>query len=547
MSITNWNNLLSYLQLLGFAIIAVALSFSNFFMSFGMFWLGGSVILQLVSDAYHKVPHASRWRQFTSNTTAVALTVIFILPLLGLLWTSNMGYALWDIRMKLPLLVLPLLVSLANPLTQGQFRALIGLFIIAVVVAVMWCLQVYWLGSPEIDRDVRSISVFISHVRFSLLIALALALLVRFAHQTAQGRILITLCSVRSLYFIYIIGSITGFVAITALLVWALLRYILQLQSARMRLGGLGALVVLVAALIGFLYGSYSRYFDVESQSLTTLESHTTRGEAYDHSLGFPLIENGNYVMTYVARNELNEAWNNRSAVYPDSLDGRGHVLSGTLVRYLASKGLRKDMDGVMALSDEDVRAIEFGIPTCIEPQQIGLQRRLNRIFFEWSNYRAGGDPNGHSVMQRLEFWKTGWWIISDNCLTGVGTGDVKDAFRSAYAINNSPLDEAYRLRAHNQYLTMWITYGLFGFCAFLIVTFLPLISGGVRNPLVVIIVMLVALSFLTEDTLESQAGVMFMAFFYVLFTAKRALSLQELRRPKSKVKPLSLDAQEHI
>jgi O-antigen ligase len=204
-------------------------------------------------------------------------------------------------------------------------------------------------------------------------------------------------------------------------------------------------------------------------------------------------------------------------------------------------------MDGVMALSDEDVRAIEFGIPTCVEPKQIGLQRRLNRIFFEWSNYRAGGDPNGHSVMQRLEFWKTGWWIISENSLTGVGTGDVKDAFKSAYAINNSPLDEAYRLRAHNQYLTMWITYGLFGFCAFLIITFLPLLSGGARNPLVVIIVMLVALSFLTEDTLESQAGVMFMAFFYVLFTAKRALSLEELRRPKSKVKPLSLDAQEHI
>jgi O-antigen ligase len=458
-----------------------------------------------------------------------------------------MGYALWDIRMKLPLLVLPLLVSLANPLTQGQFRALVGLFIIAVVVAVMWCLQVYWLGSPEIDRDVRSISVFISHVRFSLLIALALALLVRFAHQTAQGRILITLCAIPSLYFIYIIGSITGFVAITALLVWALLRYILQLQSARMRLGGLGALVVLVAALFGFLYGSYARYFDVESQSLTTLESHTTRGEAYDHSLGFPLIENGNYVMTYVARNELNEAWNIRSVVHPDSLDGRGHVLSGTLLRYLASKGLRKDMDGVMALSDEDVRAIEFGIPTCVEPKQIGLQRRLNRIFFEWSNYRAGGDPNGHSVMQRLEFWKTGWWIISENSLTGVGTGDVKDAFKNAYATNNSPLDDAYRLRAHNQYLTMWITYGLFGFCAFLIVTFLPLLSGGARNPLVVIIVMLVALSFLTEDTLESQAGVMFMAFFYVLFTAKRALSLEELRRPKSKVKPLSLDAQEHI
>jgi hypothetical protein len=470
----------------------------------------------------------------------VALSLLFLLSLIGLLWTTNTQYALWDIRMKLPLLVLPLIISLANPLTQGQFRALIGLFIIAVLVAVMWCLQVYWIGSPEIDRDVRKISVFISHVRFSLLIALALALLVRFAHQVAQGRILIVLCVVPSLYFIYIIGSITGFVAIAALLLWALMSYVLQLKSSRMRVGGFATLLVFGAMLMGTLYGSYSRYFDVGNQNLNALESHTPRGEAYDHRLDFPLIENGNYVMTYVAKNELYEAWNSRSDLHPDSLDGRGHLLSGTLIRYLASKGLRKDADGVVALTSEDIRAIESGIPNCIEPQQLGLQRRLNRIFFEWSNYRAGGDPNGHSVMQRLEFWKTGWWIASNNVWTGVGTGDVKDAFKDAYTINNSPLDEAYRLRAHNQYLTMWIAFGLFGFCAFLMVTFLPLLNGGMRNPLAVIIVLLVALSFLTEDTLESQAGVMFMAFFYVLFTAKRALSLEELRRPKSKVKPLS-------
>ncbi len=540
MSIATWNNLLSYLQLLGFAIIAVALPFSNFFMSFGMFWLGGAVALQLVTDAVRNVSIGARWKQFTSNSTAVALSLLFLLSLIGLLWTTNTQYALWDIRMKLPLLVLPLIISLANPLTQGQFRALLGLFIIAVVVAVMWCLQVYWMGSPEIDRDVRKISVFISHVRFSLLIALALALLVRFAHQTAQGRILIVLCAVPSLYFIYIIGSITGFVAIAVLLTWALLRCALQLKSAQMRFGSLAALIVLVVALVAFLYGSYSRYFDVGNQNFSALESYTPRGEAYDHKPDFPLIENGTYVMTYVAKNELYEAWNSRSDLHPDSLDGRGHLLSGTLIRYLASKGLRKDADGVVALSPEDILAIESGIPNCIEPQQIGLQRRLNRIFFEWSNYRAGGDPNGHSVMQRLEFWKTAWWIASKNVWTGVGTGDVKDAFKEAYTINNSPLHEKYRLRAHNQYLTMWITFGLFGFCAFLIVTFLPLLNGGMHNPLAVIIVLLVALSFLTEDTLESQAGVMFMAFFYVLFTAKRALSLEELRRPKSKVKPLS-------
>jgi hypothetical protein len=217
--------------------------------------------------------------------------------------------------------------------------------------------------------------------------------------------------------------------------------------------------------------------------------------------------------------------------------------LKGTLIRYLASKELRKDADGVAALDASEVRAIELGVPTCTDTREHGLRKRLNRIFFEWSNYRAGGDPDGHSIIQRWEFWKTAAYIIRNNFWIGVGTGDVKEAFRDAYTENESPLNNAYRLRAHNQYLTMWLTYGIGGLILFLLVVFFPVMKRQRRDSLTVMIVLLVSLSFITEDTLESQAGVMFMAFFYTLFTAKRALSLEELRSPKSKVKRLSGDA----
>jgi O-antigen ligase len=134
-------------------------------------------------------------------------------------------------------------------------------------------------------------------------------------------------------------------------------------------------------------------------------------------------------------------------------------------------------------------------------------------------------------------------WIIKHHVWMGVGTGDVKDAFQSAYTMNDSPLDKTYRLRAHNQYLTMWVTYGLFGLIAFTTIVFWPVLKDKRRDSLTIMIVLLVSLSYLTEDTLESQAGVMFMAFFYMLFTSKRAVSLAELRRPKSKEKHPSSDA----
>jgi len=546
MNNTTWNTLLGYLQFAGFAIIAAALPFSNFLMSLGMFCLGGAVVLQIATDLTRKVPLSKRWKNFTENTSAVGVALLFVLPIVGLLWTSNYDYALWDVRMKLPLLVLPLFISMANPLTQGQFRALVGVYVVAVLIALLWCLQVYWMGSAEIDRDVRNSSVFISHVRFALLIALALGLVVRFAHQSTQGRVLILLYALPCLYFIYVIGSVTGVVALTALAVWGVTILIRQQPSSKRRLVYGASFVLVIALVTAFFTSSYTRYFSVKDVDLNNLDARSRSGESYEHNLQFPLVENGQYVLIYIARNELYSAWQERSIIHPDSVDGRGHALYGTLIRYMASKGLRKDADGVVALTNDDVRAIELGIPNCNEPHQGGLQKRLNRIFFEWSNYRAGGNPDGHSVMQRLEFWKMAVWIIRNNALIGVGTGDVKDAYREAYQANNSRLDEVYRLRAHNQYLTMWVTYGIVGFLLFVTIVVWPILSAKRSSSLNTMIVMLAALSFLTEDTLESQAGVMFMGYFYSLFTAKRLVSLEELRRTKSKGKPLFPDDQGH-
>jgi len=221
MNLTHWNTTLRYLQFAGFALLAIALPFSNFLMSFAMFWLFGVLVCTMITDAMTKQPLRRRFNRLSKNTNALALISLFLLPCVGLLWTTDVDYASWDLRMKLPILALPLLFNLLDPLTQGQFRALIGLFILSVLTAVVWCLKVYWLHEVPHDADVREISVFISHVRFSLLIALALGLLVRFAHNSRQGIVLIVLAAVPSLYFIYVIGSVTGVTVLMAMLVLA--------------------------------------------------------------------------------------------------------------------------------------------------------------------------------------------------------------------------------------------------------------------------------------------------------------------------------------
>ena len=546
MNLTLWNTSLRYLQFAGFAMLTVALPFSNFLMSFGMFWLLGVLVCSLATDVLTKQPLKRRWNRLKQNSNTLALIVLFLLPCVGLLWTTDFNYASWDLRMKLPILALPVLFALLEPLTQGQFRALIGLFIVSVTVAVLWCLKVYWLQEVPREDDVRNISVFISHVRFSLLIALALGLLVRFAHNSWQGIVLIALVALPSLYFIYIIGSVTGVIVLMALLLWLMMRQIAGQQSALKKILYTVMLIVAVAAPLYLTQRAYEAYFNVPQLDWSNLEKMTANGEAYEHHEVYPFVEDGHYVMTHIAWGELYDAWYTRSVIHPDSLDGRGHVLKGTLLRYMASKGLHKDREGVAALSNDDVKAIERGVPTILDNQKTGLSKRLDRIFFEWSNYRAGGDPNGHSVLQRWEFWKTGWSIAKANWLFGVGTGDVKSSFRQAYSDRKSPLQPQFRLRAHNQYLTMWITYGVVGLIIFLIILIWPLLHGYRRDPNYIMFFILAALSFLTEDTLESQAGVMFFAYFYALFTTERSLSLQELVRSKSPKSRPSSDGNLH-
>jgi len=85
----------------------------------------------------------------------------------------------------------------------------------------------------------------------------------------------------------------------------------------------------------------------------------------------------------------------------------------------------------------------------------------------------------------------------------------------------NSPLSKDSRLRAHNQYLSIAVAFGIVGLVWFLITLFYPIfLCGKSKSYLYVSFLLIAIVSFLTEDTLETQAGVTFYAFFnsFLLF-----------------------------
>ena len=108
------------------------------------------------------------------------------------------------------------------------------------------------------------------------------------------------------------------------------------------------------------------------------------------------------------------------------------------------------------------------------------------------------------------------------NLLFGVGVGDVRVAFDRQYEIMNTQLKPEFRFRAHNQYLTFFITFGVIGGIWFILTLVYPLFLKKHHTYLYIVFFAIMALSFVSEDTLETQAGVTLFAVMNSLLLFSR-------------------------
>ena len=159
---------------------------------------------------------------------------------------------------------------------------------------------------------------------------------------------------------------------------------------------------------------------------------------------------------------------------------------------------------------------MKSGITSCVKLSSVN--KRLHQIFFEFNNKESGFSSNGHSITQRLNFSNAGILIVSDNLLLGVGTGDVPDAFAAKYIELNSRLTPENRKRGHNQLLTFFIAFGLVGLLIWIISFTYPIFKIAKDKYVYGAFLVISLLSFLGDDTLETQAGVTLFAFFNSFF-----------------------------
>jgi hypothetical protein len=247
--------------------------------------------------------------------------------------------------------------------------------------------------------------------------------------------------------------------------------------------------------------------------------------------------ENGHLVNVYICTPDLKSEWNKRSKIpFAAGKTKNGDEVYYVLIRYMASKGLRKDSIGMQQMSAVDIQNVEGGLCNVKWPEMSSLHQRLYQVFWEFDLYKNTGDASGKSVTTRFELAHNALACIAKKPLLGYGTGGTENAFRSYYAKNCWGLSESYHwLHTHNQFLSIALTLGIIALLYFIFALIYPMSSQGRWSSYFsVAFLIVIVLSFLNDDTLETQQGATLFAFFYVLVVF--ALPQKEIQKPDSTI-----------
>jgi hypothetical protein len=498
-------------------LLAVCLSLSIYFTSVSYFIL---MVNWMLAGRF-----GEKWKLARTNRALQAFLLLFLMHLLGLLWSEHLSSGLLNIKIKLPLILIPVLIATSIPLGRRQVQHILLFFSLGVLASSLGSIMKLngWLAGEV--HDFRELSLFMSHIRFSLMIVLSLLIACyylfvdRASVSRAEG-IYYLLSLLWFTFFLVILKSFTGMVISIFLAFFILLRLVWEIRDQVIRFMALVMVIMIPLFSVVYLGYAVNRFYNFDELILADLDRNTVEGNPYTHQKGLNDVENRHYTWIYVCDQELEREWSRVSEIpYREGRTANGNTLRTTLVRFLTSKDLRKDAAGLRQLSEEEIRAIEQGVANCIYLDRFKFYPRVYELIWEIYRYKQGYDPNSKSVVQRYLYLEAGWNIARTNLLFGTGTGDMHKDFSSYYESVDSPLEDPWRLLAHNQYLTFMISLGIPGalICLFALVA--PLFLARRQNSFLAMgFFIIILLSMISMDTLERAFGVGFVAFFYALF-----------------------------
>ncbi len=465
-----------------------------------------------------------------SNKIFWVLSSLFLIHVIGLFYTEDMQAGWNDVRTKIPLIYLPLIYFSTAPLKKKEFYMALYAFIGGAFINVSWCL--FYKHVLHHSEQIREVSRFMSHIRLGFLIDLAIIFCIYFL-ATKQHQLKRLAFGALGLYFVYslyTLGLISGFVNLAIISVAFVIFWLYRINKFYL-IGFLSVLVFIGIFIINKAGTFYNANFTPNSSEVNKKILWTKAGRPFNHHRITNQVENGFLVAQNIQEQEIQNIWNKR--VPNDSIDlATEYNLTRyyTLIRFISSKGQTKDSVSVSMLSDKEIEQIREGITNVNYADWSFMNKRLYELMYEYYEYRNNGTANGHSFTMRLFFLKAAGHVIRNNPIVGVGTGDVQQKMNEAYELNSTPLDKEWYKRPHNQFVTITVALGIIGLMIFLISLIYPVIT--LYKELGILYGLFLAsaiISFLFEDTLETQIGLSFFAIFNTLFLSRAYFKKQRI------------------
>jgi hypothetical protein len=478
----------------------------------------------LIANWLAEADFKTKFNKLQSDKPAIAFIFIYILNVIGLLWSQDIGYAFKnDLLHKLPTLFLPLILATTPVPDRKKIRILLVLFISSVLV-------VSFIGfSGMIFRPnlfFREASPFIPGLYFGIMLIIAAFQLPLLVKQMTGNKMYFYMCLAISawlIFFLFYLRALSGVASFVAALIFLIVIFVVRVKGILLKISVPTVFIFLAGLAIWPMVNIYKQTHAETATDFSTLAKHTNQGTPYLHDTINTIRENGNLVYIYLADDELRDAWNEKSELDFDGNDLMNQELRATLYRYMSSRGLKKDSEGFMELSGTDIRAVEKGTTNYLNVTRPGFYIRayeeMMSLYVYYHSSRK--DISWGSLTKRIDVWRASREAFREHPVLGWGTGSILKAVDYGIEKNDSALS-GLNMKPHSQLLYILLTLGLTGLIIIVVLYVYFLVNKKARESFMFILFLIVFLvDFIGNNSFESQPGqdlFVFFSLFYAYF-----------------------------
>lgn len=207
----------------------------------------------------------SQCRVFFSQPLLWGMSLLFFLPLLSGLWSEDQQQWLSVMRIKLPLLLLPLAFAAPMRFSNKQWMMIAGLFIALVTAATIWCMFQYAGDASAVNASYLKAKTMLTplendRVRFSWLVAVAVLVAAWMLKQQRNKNFywwLMIFVIIWLIIFLHLLAVRTGVVSLYMMLAgWII--YLLTRKKDRLQVIGVACVLILLPIIAYFLFPSFN-------------------------------------------------------------------------------------------------------------------------------------------------------------------------------------------------------------------------------------------------------------------------------------------------